>query len=204
MAVLDEEADRVGDVELALRVVRLQTLDRAPERVGAEHVDAGVDLADGELVVCRVPGLDDSGEAVALSDDPSVRAWVRRLEGENRCGSVRVAVLGEERVEDLRAQRGHVAVEDEHVALETVEGRARRANRVAGTEWRLLHGDRDALECVARVGRRDDDDRVGAGTGGRGGHPVDHAPAEQRMQVLRRCGVHPRTEATGHDDCCEL
>src|SRR5207244_1539511 len=34
--------------------------------------------------------------------------------------------------------------------------------------------------------------------------PVDKAPAEQRVQVLRGCGLHSRAEAGRHDDCCEV
>ena len=39
LAVGDEEPDRVGEVELALRVVRLEPLERGPELLGAEDVD---------------------------------------------------------------------------------------------------------------------------------------------------------------------
>src|SRR6185503_8255193 len=34
--------------------------------------------------------------------------------------------------------------------------------------------------------------------------PVDHRPAEQRVEVLRHGGVHPRAEAAGHENCGEV
>ena len=51
--------------------------------------------------------------------------------------------------------------------------------------------------------RDDDDERVGAELVSGVERPVEHAPAEQRVQVLRRRGAHARTEAGGHDDGCE-
>src|SRR5438477_2485961 len=44
LAVADEEAERVGDVELALRVVRLQAIEHGPELRAAEDADARVHL----------------------------------------------------------------------------------------------------------------------------------------------------------------
>src|SRR5204863_8608807 len=35
-------------------------------------------------------------------------------------------------------------------------------------------------------------------------HPVDHPPAQQGMEVLRRLGAHTRPEAAGHDHGCEF
>ena len=50
LAVLDEEAHGVGEVELALCVLRLEPLERRPEEVGANDVDRGVHLVDLELL----------------------------------------------------------------------------------------------------------------------------------------------------------
>ena len=49
----------------------------------------------------------------------------------------------------------------------------------------------------------DDDHRIGAGVDCRRQHPVDHAPAEHRMEELRDGRAHPRAEPGGHDDCCD-
>src|SRR6266516_1377869 len=34
--------------------------------------------------------------------------------------------------------------------------------------------------------------------------PVDHSASEERMQVLRDVGAHPRPETCGHHDCSEI
>jgi hypothetical protein len=104
----------------------------------------------------------------------------------------------------LGGEAGHVPVQDEHVAVEAVEGSVRGAHRVARAERPFLHCDLDTGKAVARVGRRDDDERVDAGAVRGGDHPVDEPPSEQRMQVLGNGRVHPRSEAGGHHDCCWL
>ena len=84
LAVGDEQAERVGHVELALRVVRLEPVEQRPEPVGAKDVDAGVDLAERELLGRRVRRLDDAREpAFRIADDAAVRARVLGLEGEH-------------------------------------------------------------------------------------------------------------------------
>ena len=75
---------------------------------------------------------------------------------------------------------------------------------VARPERLLLDDDLDTFELVARLRRGHHDDPLDAGTAGRLDHPVDHPPAEQRVQVLGRRALHARAEATGHHDCCEV
>src|SRR3954471_14337720 len=50
----------------------------------------------------------------------------------------------------------------------------------------------------------DEHERVRAGRLHGGDDPVDEAASEQRVQVLRRRGLHPRAEAGGHDHCGEV
>ena len=69
----DDDLDRVGEVQLALHVVRLDPLERGPEHVGAEDVDRRVDLADLLLLLVRVGALDDAQHgAVGAADDAAV------------------------------------------------------------------------------------------------------------------------------------
>ena len=56
----DDAFDRVGEVELALRVVCVELLQRTTERRGVEDVVGGIELFDGPLLVGCVPLLDDS------------------------------------------------------------------------------------------------------------------------------------------------
>ena len=113
------------------------------------------------------------------------------------CSAASVAEVlgGEER-------RG--GVEDEDVPVEAFERGPRGGDGVARAERLLLDRDLDALVGVCRVRRGDDDDPLGAGTAGRIDHPVDHAPAEQRVEVLRHARAHARPEPSGHHDCCEI
>ena len=158
-----------------------------------------------ELLGRGVGGLDDPGEpAVAVAHDPPVRAGVGGLEGEDGRGRPGGAVRLDERADRLGPERRDVAVEDEDVAAEALERRARAADGVAGAERLLLHGDLDALEKVARLRRGDDDEPLDAGLARGLDDPVDHPPAEQRVQVLRRRALHARADSAGHHDCCEL
>src|SRR5690242_7722426 len=104
----------------------------------------------------------------------------------------------------LGSERRDVAVEDEDVAAEALERRARATHRVARAAGLLLHGDLDLLEGVARLPGRDDHEPLDAGFAGGADDPVHHPPAEQRVQVLRRGALHPRSDSGGHHDCCEL
>ena len=110
----------------------------------------------------------------------------------------------DEVAQQLGVEQRRVAGEDEHVARRALERAARRADRVAGAERLLLDRHLDALEAVPASGRGDDDD-AGRRRPPRAAreHPVDHAPAEDRVQVLRHRRSHPGPEAGGHDDCCD-
>ena len=55
----DEHADRVGEVELTLHVVRLEPVEHGPEAVRTKDIDRGVDLSNGELLGRCVARLDD-------------------------------------------------------------------------------------------------------------------------------------------------
>ena len=152
IAVADEEAQCVGEVELTLRVVRLEPLERRPELRGLEDVDAGVDLAERELLGRRVAGLDDLREAaLAVAHDPAVGTHVGRLERKHGGRGTFAAVRLDESAQELRRQAGDVAVQDEHVAVEALERGACGTNRVTGAERLLLHRNLEPVESVARV-----------------------------------------------------
>ena len=203
LAGCDEVAHGVGQVELALGVLRGQAFERRPELGRLEDVDRGVDLSDPELLLARVARLDDRLQrAVAVADDAAVGARVGRLEGEHGRGGAGGAVRLEQRGQQLARDRGRIAGDDEHVAVEAFEARAGRRGGVAGAARRLLHGDGLALEGLARVGRGDDHERLGPERPHGLDHPVGEPPSEQRVQVLRRGRVHARAESGGQDDRC--
>ena len=151
----DEDLDRVGQVELALDVLRLQLLERGPELVGAEDVDRRVDLADRALVVGRVGSFGDPQHgAVGAADDPAVDARVGRLGGQDRGRGLLAVMRLDESLEELGRQQRRVAGEHEHVSGVVAERLARDADGVARAERRLLNRDRDAAvgELVAPGG----------------------------------------------------
>ncbi len=160
-------ADRVGEVELALGVLRLEPVERRPERVGAEDVDRRVRPRRSRA---------RSGVASRRLDDRARPRRRRRARCGRSCGAsagsnestVAAAPLArdarDELLEQLGRQERRVAGEDEHVAGEALE-RAARAARTASPvpSGVLLDGDRARRSnASAAVGRGDDDERVGA------------------------------------------
>ena len=103
--------------------------------------------------------------------------------------------------ERLRAKQRRIAGEDEQISVPSVERSARRCKRVTRSARLGLHGDLIAVECVGIIGPGHDDERVGTEAARGLQNPVDEAPAEQRMQMLRRLGAHARTESASEDDC---
>ncbi len=145
LAVADEQPERVGHVELPLRVVRLESVQHGPELVGAEDVDPRVDLAKRTLLRRCVSGLDDARQAAArVAHDAAVRAGVVGLEGEHRRRRAFASVRVDECADQVDGERRHVAVQHEHVAGEAGERILCTADGVARAERRLLHGDLDS------------------------------------------------------------
>ena len=103
----DDELDRVGQVELALHVLRLEPLERRPQRGRPEDVDRAVDLADPLHVLARVGSLDDlEHAAVGAADDAAVEARVGRLGAQDR----RVRALAPVRLDELVAAAPAVSI----------------------------------------------------------------------------------------------
>ena len=153
LAILNEMAHGVGQVQLALRVRRVDPVERGPDPVGGEDVDRRVDLVHGELLRRRVTGLDDlPNGALVVADDAAVLAWVGGPEGEDRGGCVLAAVRLEEVAQEPGAERRRVSAEDEQVAVDPVERRARRGQCVTGSPWLGLDGDLDPVERASPSG----------------------------------------------------
>jgi hypothetical protein len=147
-ALAGEEGDRVGQVELTLRVVGREPFEDRPELVGSEDVDRRVDLAHRELLRRRVGRLDDLDRAPAVAENAPVLARVVALEREDRRGGV-LTTMGLEQVAKQRGgQERRVAREHEDVAGPALERPPGAANGVAGPAGLLLDHDLDACESV--------------------------------------------------------
>ncbi len=131
----DDVPDGVREVELALRVVRVELLERAPERGGVEDVVRGVQLLDRPLFGGRVPLLDDARDvSVRVADDAPVGKRHRRREGKKRHVRSVAAVRLDQLLEHLGGDERRVAGDDQDAAVETVERAARRRDRVARSD----------------------------------------------------------------------
>jgi len=204
-----EHADDVGEVFLALVVVRGELAEHFAQRRRLEDVGAGVDLAEAALGRRRVALLDDGGElAAAVAHDAPEAGGVLDLGGEHRRGGLGGLVGVHQRRERLRAQQRDVAVEHDHGARQVGGGLQRDAHRVPGAAALGL-GDRDGLGGdLGQVGADllaavpDDDGHAAAGQVGLGGgQDVAHqGAAEQRVQDFRHRRLHPLALAGGQDD----
>ena len=207
-AVLPRHAGDVGEVDLALGVVRppAQQLREAREDVRRrQRVEAGVDGVHRQLPRRRVARLDDAQEAaVVVAKHPPQGAGMRHLgHRQGAPGAVRLGRLGEGD-EGLRAHQRHVAGEHQHGGLAAHPG-CRLGEGVAGAALLGLEGEGDVrrrhrgAHRVGAVAHHHHD--LGA-AGGAGGveHPGHQRPAGRRVQHLGQLGAHARALAGGEHD----
>ena len=138
--VLDQP-DRVGDVLLALGVVRGETRQRRPERVGAEHVESGVELAQGEFLRRRVGRLDDARKGpVGVADDAAEATRVRGHARQDGGVGAAPPVGLQEVLQVVGAHLRHVAVDQQDIPIEVGDRLEGDARGVAGSVLGLLSG----------------------------------------------------------------
>jgi hypothetical protein len=141
-AVVAEDADDVGEVVLALLVLRRHSVQRGPEGGGVEAVDAGADLVDLALRGRGVAMLDDGGGPAVLADHAPVAGGIVDARGKERGGGPgRGVVLDEPAQHRLRHQQ-LVARDDEDGPGRVPTRPARLQHRVPGAPpLRLLDVD---------------------------------------------------------------
>jgi hypothetical protein len=134
------DADEIGEVVLALRVVRRERIERLEERRRRKRVDAAVDLADRALLARRVALFDNAHDlSGSIADDASVAVRIVELDGEHgRRGASRVVRL-EQPLQRGRLKQRNVRVEEQHRARLAREHRARLNQRVARAKLRRLN-----------------------------------------------------------------
>src|SRR6185503_13228769 len=164
------DTEHVGEVLLALGVVRAHLAQRLAQDHGVEGIDAGVDLGDLQLRVGAVLLLDDAGDrAVDGAQDAPVAGGIRQGGGDHRGGAVAGGVRLEQGVQGLSCEQGNVAVGHQHSALKVWR---QRLERTLGGPARALD-----LILVGDHGTRVD-------LGDVGGHQVTFV-ADHDGQVLR-------------------
>jgi hypothetical protein len=84
LARVDQETHGVREVQLALRVRRLEPFERRPQGVASKDIDGRVDFVDRKLLRVCIRGLDDPADRTVLAaDDPAVAPRVLAAEGQD-------------------------------------------------------------------------------------------------------------------------
>ena len=202
-AVLPDDRDDVGEVELLLGVVGAQPVQRRAQHLDVERVDAGVDLADGLLRPGGVDLFDDADDLAVLgAQDAAVARRIGQRRGQHRRRGGLGAVGGDQLGQRVGVQQRNVA-RGHHDGAGEVGGQRGQptADGVPGAQLLLLH--RDVDRAAQRLGQ------LGDGRGdalavmaehhdevlrGDLGHRVQgvrqHAAARQRVQHLRDVRAH--------------
>ena len=216
-----EQVEHLGQVQLALRVVRAQPRQRLPEGAALERIDARVHLRYQALLGGRVPlllGLDNPLDRPArVAHHPPVAARIVEDRAEHRGGRAALQVSVDQPADRLGVDKRHVAAQDHdrRVGVEAgcrpgvqvgpgrrVELRHGRTDSAAGAVRPLLHRQvnprrQDVLERPLR--RVHHHDLSGSRLKGRLHRPQHHRPAAQLMQHLRGLRAHARALAGGED-----
>ncbi len=208
VAGVAEDADDVGQVLLALRVVGRELPDGLAQQRVVERVDAGRDLADGQLVRGGVLVFDDPFDrAVGAAEHPAVAGRVGDHAGEQRGRRRGAGVLAHEGRERLRReQRGIPRDHDDDAGRVRGHRLERQPDRVPGAVLLGLHhrhslrGDLGQVlgDLVAPVA----DDGHGlrrAQRGPRGEDVTEHRAAGEAVQHLGRPRLHPGALAGSED-----
>ena len=198
--------DDVGQIVLALGLLDLERVEQRHEPCGIERHDAGIAHARALQALVRVALLDDRGEAALIEGEAAIAAGIGRAEAQHRDRRGGGAPGVEQVAERLGGDQRRVAVEHQHLAL-LRQMRARRHDRVAGAELRLLIDDHRRQRAAIDLGgdriharRQDHDEPLGRERRRGRQHMRDHRAARQRMQHLRPLGAHARALAGSEQD----
>ena len=201
--------DDVGEVDLALVVVRAQGRQGGAQVGGVEDVDAGVDLADGALGLAGVALLDDGRDgAVGLAHDAPVAGGVLELGGQQGDGIPALMVLSQELLQGGGVQQRDVPAGDDDGAIQVLgQGGQPAGDGPPGAGHLVLVG-RDGVggdlgevgdDGVALV-THNDDEVLGLQPPGRGDGVVQQAATADPVQDLGGDRSHTSSLACGHDD----
>src|SRR5262245_43984502 len=207
-SLLCGEPDDVREVELALRVVVPERCEQRPERLRPHAVETRIDLRDRLLVRAGVALLDDAAHAAVggPNDAPVPGRIVLPHRQERQIGALGTVGV-DQAPEGLAADEGHVAIEDEHVARESLEGGKGAPDRMTGSALLLLeHGPDtgqtrglgDPTDVICLVAD-DDHDGIGAETADRRQRIAEEGLTPQFVQHLGPGGAHPGPQTRGQN-----
>ncbi len=204
-----QQRDDVGEVALALIVLRAELREVLAHGRGGEDVGAGVDLGDLELVVGGVALLDDAIQrARRVADDASVAGRVIHDGTQHGRRRAFAAVRLQQGCQGRHVQQRHVAADDDDLTLEVVrqcgeaelDGATGAGDVVLVDEDRLgqqlVDGARDRVALVPHHRHHE----LGRELAGAGQHVADERHPGERMQHLGAARLHARASPGGQDD----
>ena len=128
-----EQGDGVGEVKLTLVVVGAQFGQNGRQLLPVKAIDAGVGEVVAALFGTAVPVLNDAAHPVIpITEDAAVTRGVWKAGRQQRHRSLAVAMFGQQGLQGLGAQQGHVAVEHQQFPLEVPQGTQQLLDGVAG------------------------------------------------------------------------
>ncbi len=107
--------DHVGQVELALGILVVQTGEPAAQLTAIGHQHAGVHLTNGQLFGIGILLLDDADYLTIFTDDAAIAGGVVQYHGQ-QCHPV-FRFGGEQALQGLGLDQRGIAVEHQHVVL---------------------------------------------------------------------------------------
>ena len=159
LAIGNQEANRVGEVELALRIRGLEPFQRGPQLLGREDIDGRVDLAHGELLGRSVAGLDDCADTTVLVAEHSpVATDILGAEGEHRRSGRVLPVRIDQLLEQGGGEKRRIARKHENLVGSALEQLPGRANGVASPERSLLDNHVEPRKEIGGGWRGDDNE----------------------------------------------
>ena len=176
-AVLCQQPDHVGQVELALGVLRGQARQRRGERLAPEAVEPDVELVQRQLLGRGVAGLDDARHVLAVAHDAAV--GVRRRQPGTHERAAGVSRAGRDCALHRRGlDQRRVAGQHDHELARRRHRLHSHHHGVARSVGRRLHDDADVRQrCGDGLGRLrpgHDDHVVGARLARRADDPGQH------------------------------
>jgi hypothetical protein len=199
--------DEIGEVVLALGVVRRQLVQRREQRLERERVDAAVDFPDAALVAGGVPLLDDALHlAGRVAHNAAVPVRLVDDRGQNRGGGALARVRLEQAFQGVRFEERDVGVQQQHRARLPRQHRLGLEQRVAGAELRRLQDELEAGPPRQRsphlVLAVSDHEHGLFGVERVHGveHVLDHRAAGDGMEDLGPVRLHPGAFPGGEDD----
>ena len=198
--------DDVGEIIFALGLLQLQTVEQRAQSCRIHRHDAGIAKPFALQVLVGMPFLDQFRESAFIKAQPAIAARVLRAKTKHRDSGIFFTPLRQKLHQGPCRQQRRIPVEHENIAM-CRQALARSHQGVASAEGRILdryrgrHGRlrHRRLDVAHAVGEHDHRIFRLEPRGGRQ-HMADHAPARQRVQHLRKAGLHAGSLAGGEHD----